>query len=85
MIVLDDGTKRKAFARCENCGTEVAAMRRVDGSLVTPHGDCQECGTTEFEEVDPEELNELSKHADWARETADGAGRTESAVPEATE
>jgi hypothetical protein len=78
------GTTEKTFARCEDCGNEVAAMRGDDGSLVTPHEACQECGGTEFNEVDPDDLDELSDHADWTDGGDDGSS-AESPVSEADE
>lgn len=76
-------TTEKTFARCVDCGNEVAAIASDDGTLVTPHEECQECGGTAFSEVAPDDLDELSDHADWA----DGvdAPSTESSVSDVDE
>ncbi|MFD1511663.1 hypothetical protein [Halomarina rubra] len=66
----DTKSTRKTFARCADCGNEVAVLKRDDGSMVRTHDRCQECDGTAFEEVPPEELDELAEFTEWAGEGA---------------
>ncbi|MWG34939.1 hypothetical protein [Halomarina oriensis] len=58
------GEGERSFARCTNCNTETAALVDESGTVVTPHGECRECGGDEFEEVDEADLEELEM-AGW--------------------
>jgi hypothetical protein len=68
----DDGTTRRAFAKCDGCGNEVAVLRRSDGRLVRINEACGDCGSTSFSEVPPEDLEDMSSFVGWADEDADG-------------
>ena len=87
----DDDETRRAFAKCDDCGNEVAVLRDSDGGLVRTDEACEDCGSTSFSEVDPEDLDDMSSFAGWADEDADGlapdpgSGAAESTTGEADE
>jgi hypothetical protein len=61
-----EGERTQGFGRCVECEAEYAVLIGESGDVVTPHGDCTECGGDEFEEVDEGDLDELSETEDWA-------------------
>jgi hypothetical protein len=61
-----DGNGERTVVRCIECETTSAALIDESGNVVTPQGECEECGADEFEEVPTDALDESSMAEDWA-------------------
>jgi Zn finger protein HypA/HybF involved in hydrogenase expression len=61
-----EGSGRQGYARCTDCGETMAALIGESGDVVTVDGECQECGSEEFDVVDADELDGDERHEEWA-------------------